>query len=266
MKWTKEAEDLVSRVPFFVRKKVRHRVEEEAMRQGSREVTIHHVKTCQKRYMGSMEDEIKGYQVENCFGPTGCPNRAVSDEGITDRIEAILAGRNLKEFLKGKVNGPLKFHHELRVSVSDCPNACSRPQIADIGLIGASKPSVSGSPCTGCGACVSACREGAVRLDDDGPVIDFSKCVSCGKCISACPSGTLETAQQGWRILVGGKLGRHPQLGRELPGIHPSGRALSIIERCIEFYIMNNIEGERLGDVLNRVGFEAFEKSLKGLI
>jgi hypothetical protein len=30
MKWTKEAEDAVSRVPFFVRKRVKKRVEEEA--------------------------------------------------------------------------------------------------------------------------------------------------------------------------------------------------------------------------------------------
>ena len=32
------------------------------------------------------------------------------------------------------------MHHEFRVSLSACPNACSRPQIVDIGLIGAVTP------------------------------------------------------------------------------------------------------------------------------
>jgi anaerobic sulfite reductase subunit C len=265
MRWTEGAEDAVSRVPFFVRKKVKKSIEEESARQGSIEVTVHHVQACRKRYLGSMEDEVKGFQVDNCFGSSGCPNRAVKDDGMADRIETLLAARDMKAFLKGKVQGPLKLHHELRVSVSDCPNACSRPQIADIGLIGANRPAISDSPCTGCGACASVCRENAVRLDDvAGPVIDCSKCLFCGKCISACPSGTLATSQsqQGWRILVGGKLGRHPQFGRELAGMFKADEALTIIERCLSFYMMHNIEGERLGEVINRVGFELLEKEL----
>ena len=28
----------------------------------------------------------------------------------------------------------LKFHHEFRVTVADCPNSCSQPQIKDIGI------------------------------------------------------------------------------------------------------------------------------------
>src|SRR5512143_2042594 len=197
MKWTKEAEDAVSRVPFFVRKRVKKRVEEEAMRQRSREVTMEHVRTCQKRYLNNMEEEVAGFQVETCFGPSGCPNRAVDDEGIAERITELLAGKNLKAFLKQKVKGPLKIHHEFRVSISDCPNACSRPQIADIGLIGASRRAVTDDPCSGCGACVEACRENAIVVLDaeTGPVIDYDKCLSCGKCCKACPSGTLKESR-----------------------------------------------------------------------
>ena len=254
MKWTGEAEEAVSRVPFFIRKRVKKRVEEEAERQGSSEVTIGHVQSCQKRYMGNMEDEVKGFQVETCFGPSGCPNRAVEDSGVATRIEELLTGKKLKAFLKGKVQGPLKFHHEFRVSVSDCPNACTRPQIADIGLLGACRPEVSDDPCSGCGACVEACRENAIRIKDaeTGPVVDHSKCLGCGKCMSACPTGTLRVAKKGWRILVGGKLGRHPQLGTELPGIFTTDEALVIIEIFLGFYLQNNIEGERLGEVIER--------------
>ena len=45
MRWTKEADKAVSKVPFFVRKKVRKRVEEEAARQGAAEVSLDHVHT-----------------------------------------------------------------------------------------------------------------------------------------------------------------------------------------------------------------------------
>ena len=91
MKWTKEAEDAVSRVPFFVRKRVKKRVEEEAGKQESSHVNIEHVQTCQKRYLNNMEEDVAGFQVETCFGSSGCPNRAV-DEGIAARIEESLSG------------------------------------------------------------------------------------------------------------------------------------------------------------------------------
>jgi len=78
MKWIKEAEEAVGKVPFFVRKRVRKRVEEEAARDGAGQVTLDHVKTCQQRFLNRMEEEVMGFQVETCFGPSGCPNRAVA--------------------------------------------------------------------------------------------------------------------------------------------------------------------------------------------
>ena len=264
MNWTKEAEDAVSRVPFFVKKRVRKRVEEEAARQGSREVNMGHVRTCQKRYLSDMEEEVAGFQVETCFGPSGCPNRAAADDGMASRIEELLKRKNLRAFLIDKVKGSLKMHHEFRVSISDCPNACSRPQIADIGLIGASNPAVGNESCSGCGACVEACREEAVELSDadSGPAIDYDRCLLCGKCCKACPTGTLSEAKRGWRIIIGGKLGRHPQLGRELEGIFLQDEALTVIDMCIDFYMKYAVEGERFGEVINKAGFKAVENFL----
>jgi len=253
MRWSKEAEEAVSRVPFFVRKRVKKRVEEEAARCGAMEVGLDHVKTCQKRFLNQMEEEVKGYQVETCFGPTGCPNRAVTWD-ISKTIEDLLKKRNMKVFLKEKVQGPLKLHHEFRVSVSDCPNACSRPQISDLGLIGACRPAVSDESCSQCGACVEACREGAITLKDEGPEIDFAKCLSCGKCISSCPTGTLRKGAEGYRIQVGGKLGRHPRLAAELLGIYDREEALRLVNRCLDHYQKYCARGERFGEILERTG------------
>ncbi len=87
MKWREEANAAVAKVPFFVRHRVRRRVEEEAIRQGAEEVSLEHVQSCQRRFLNKMEEEVKGYQVETCFGASGCPNRAVSSEILIKKIE-----------------------------------------------------------------------------------------------------------------------------------------------------------------------------------
>lgn len=264
MRWTQEAELAISKVPFFVRKKVRRRVEEEAMSQGAALVTLDHVRSCQRRFIERMEEEVKGYQVETCFGPSGCPNRAVACEGMAKRVEETLVSRDLKSFLKERVGGPLKLHHDFRVSISDCPNACSRPQIADVGLIGSRRPRVSDVACEGCGSCVQVCREGAVALGESGPSVDQGRCLGCGQCIEACPTGTFQEVVTGYRILLGGKLGRHPRLGDELSGIHGEQEALAFIRQCLDHYQANCERGERFGEVLERTGWRPPSNSSGG--
>jgi len=257
MKWSKEAEAALSRAPFFVRRRVKKRVEEEAARCNAREVAMEHVRACQERFLTSMEQEVKGYQVEACFGPGGCPNRAVNEDLAPD-LEALLSRASLRDFLQRKVAGPLKMHHEFRVTVADCPNACSRPQIVDVGIIGAQQPATTTKECSRCGACVEACKEGAVEVPEDGPgpAVHTAACVSCGQCVRACAIGALACAAHGWRILVGGKLGRHPQLATELPGIYSRNEVLEIVQACVDHFKKHNTAGERFGDVLNRTGMD----------
>jgi dissimilatory sulfite reductase (desulfoviridin) alpha/beta subunit len=256
MRWTKKAEEAISRVPFFVRKRVKNRVEEEAVSRGAKEVTIEHVLTCQKRFMNRMEDEVKGFQVETCFGPTGCPNRVIESDGLPQQLEKKLNKRDLKDFLKSRVKGPLKMHHEFRVSISDCPNACSRPQIVDVGLIGACRPEVSEEPCNQCGACMEICKENAISLREDGPFVDYSRCLLCGKCLEECPTGTLQGGSRGYRIQVGGKLGRHPRLGTELPDIYELEDAIKVVDKCLDHYTQHCVKGERFGEILEKTGMK----------
>ena len=254
MDWTEEAKQAVSRVPFFVRKRVRMRVEEEADRCGAKKVTVEHVRTCQQRFLKNMEEEVKGYQVETCFGPSGCPHRAIICESLPAELEKTLSRRKLNDFLRERVEGPLKMHHEFRVSVSDCPNACSRPQIVDVGLIGACVPEVSEKPCSECGACVESCKETAVALKEGRPSIDASRCLTCGQCVRVCPTGTFVEGKRGYRILVGGKLGRHPRLGEELSRIYDPGETLRLLDRCLDLYQQGCRSGERFGEILEREG------------
>ncbi len=256
MKWSDEAKKALEEVPFFVRGRVRKRVEEEAEKSGATEVSLEHLQACRRHFLTKMEDEVKGYQVETCFGPGGCPNRAVVCEGLPEQVRERLAARDLKSFLKKIVQGPLKIHHEFRVSLSDCPNACSRPQIVDIGLIGACRPVVTDEICSGCGACAETCQEEAISFVDDNPVVDGKKCLSCGKCIAVCPTGTLRAGKSGYRILLGGKLGRHPHLATELPGIFEKEEIPVIIDRCLDYYTTHCAGGERLGEIIEKNGVD----------
>ncbi|MDM8524148.1 4Fe-4S binding protein [Desulfococcaceae bacterium HSG8] len=257
MKWTKEADEAVSRVPFFVRRRVRKRVEEEARRSGAKEVSPEHVRSCQQKFLKNMESEVRGYRIETCFGPGGCKNRAVEDADLVQRLERLVSGKDLKAFLKERVNGPLKIHHEFCIVISDCPNACSRPQISDVGIIGAWKPRTTDDECSECAACLESCREEAIVLAEGSPIVDEDRCLFCGQCIRVCPTGSIREAERGYRLLLGGKLGRHPQLGKELPGIYPADKVLELIDHSLHHFMKHNEKGERFGDILNRTGFPA---------
>ncbi|MFC1834272.1 4Fe-4S dicluster domain-containing protein [Thermodesulfobacteriota bacterium] len=256
MNWSTEAEEAVAKIPFFVRRRVKKRVEEEAARTSSATVEMRHVIAGKKRFMESMEKEVRGHQLENCFGPGGCPNRAVHADDLMKHLDKLLSEKALLKFLKGIVDGPLKLHHEFRVTIAECPNACSRPQIADLGIIGAARPVVTDEECSRCLECVEACKEGAVSLahDADYPLIDYGRCVLCGHCVDVCPTGTIAREADGYRIQLGGKLGRHPQLATEISGIHSELGTVEIVERCVSHYKMNNNNGERFGEILNRTG------------
>ncbi len=256
MQWDKDAEQAMTKVPFFVRKRVKKRVETAAQQAGATQVTMGHVTLCQQRYLHNQEDEVKGFTLEACFAQSGCPNRIDTGDNLTERLEALLRAHNLKGFMKSRVSGPLKMHHEFRVTMADCPNACSRPQIVDIGLINVSLPTLTEFPCSGCGACHAVCREEAITLEPgSGPQFGWQRCLSCGQCARACPTGTIGQGITGYRILLGGKLGRHPQLGQELSGIFSAATTLAIIETCLIHFKAENRQGERFGELLTRTGF-----------
>lgn len=257
MEWTSEAEAALKKVPFFVRRRVRTRVEKETLESGKTAVTISEVNATKARYLTGMESEVKGYQVDTCFGPNGCPNRAVSGDALIEKIESLLKREDLLGFLKAEVKGSLKFHHEFRVTLADCPNACSQPQIKDIGIIGACVPKVTAEPCTQCEACVAICKEDAVILEpgDDVPNIDAARCLACGQCIPVCPTGTLAAGERGYRVQLGGKLGRHPRLAKELQGIYTEPEVLAIVKDCIDFYKENSRRGKRFSEIFTEADF-----------
>ncbi len=260
LQWAPEAEAAIKKVPFFVRRKVRTRVEREAAEAGRRVVELADVQATKRRYLNQMSSDIKGYQLDACFGPTGCPNRTMCSDSLIQKLEDILTKADLLDLLKKYVGEDLKFHHEFRITVAECPNACSQPQIKDIGIIGACRPVMTNEPCSDCGACILSCPDEAIKMDGtlEKPLIDDSKCLECGKCISVCPNGTIAEGKKGYKVLLGGKLGRRPQLAKQLPGIFSEEEVAQIVAACIDFYRNRSTGGKRFAEIFQPVDFKNF--------
>lgn len=71
-------------------------------------------------------------------------------------------------------------------------------------------PNINSKLCRRCGACVDACRTGAIQLISSGreeahSVIDEDKCVRCGYCSRVCPTEAIKYGEILPRSVVGGK-------------------------------------------------------------
>jgi dissimilatory sulfite reductase (desulfoviridin) alpha/beta subunit len=105
-------------------------------------------------------------------------------------------------------------------------------------MIGACVPVIAGDGCTLCGACAEVCREEALTLGAAGEAgamgIDEAACLGCGQCATVCPTGAVLQGTSGFRVQLAGKLGRHPRLARELPGLFSEDQACDIVQASIE--------------------------------
>jgi dissimilatory sulfite reductase (desulfoviridin) alpha/beta subunit len=77
--------------------------------------------------------------------------------------------------------------------------------------------------------------------------------MNCGLCIEVCQSGTLVEGYRGFRIQLGGKLGRHPKLAEELPGIFNEAEAVQIVQSCLEVYKQTARGGIRFSEIFKQI-------------
>lgn len=156
-------------------------------------------------------------------------------------LKAIVEQSGWQSFIMEKTGGRVRTHDALRVGVSACANGCSRPHIMDFGIIRARKPQVDETKCVSCGLCTRACPDEAICSILSAPAsIDYRRCLSCGLCEQACPGGALSAKSQGYRVLLGGRLGRRPKLARELPGIWTLDESMGILQGMLESIMSNH--------------------------
>ena len=56
---------------------------------------------------------------------------------------------------------------------------------------------------------------------------------------------------------LAGKLGRHPKLAKELPGIYSKEAVIDIIKDCIKIYKRKSTNGKRFAEIFDESDFNS---------
>ncbi len=118
----------------------------------------------------------------------------------------------------------------------------------DFGIVGCVRPAVNPDTCTVCGACRDVCRDTAITVKNAPPSFDRDKCQGCVKCHEICLNGSIVILDLGVRLLVGGKLGRHPRLAQAVGEYYELDVAVHRIGQIVEAYIECADSDERFAD------------------
>ena len=189
-------------------------------------------------------------EISACRGVNGdCQFSLVDEPDMLKEVERVARDSAWVTALVGRD----AHHKRLKIALAACPNACSQPQIKDVGVVAVCVPTEIGANCTGCEQCEDVCRENAIAVRDGLATIRPERCVGCGMCIEACSQKAMESGGVRFRILVGGTMGRHPRWAQELCVVDASHVAEEV-ERFLDAIARRAEEGEKIASVLERIG------------
>jgi len=157
--------------------------------------------------------------------------------------------------------------HKFKIAVGGCPNNCVKPDLNDLGIIGAKVPGYDPAGCKGCKVCQveQTCPIHAAKLVDGKLVIDREKCNNCGRCVAKCPFHCNDDSVSGWRIYVGGRWGKQVHRGQMLDKVFTDRQELfDTVEKAILLFRSEGIPGERFADTIARLGFDKVQEMLLG--
>lgn len=196
--------------------------------------------------IGSERDEI--VNIIACPGVDRCKFANIDTITLSKKIDQKLFGKEM----------PVK----IRIAISGCPNSCTSPMLNEIGIMGRIRPLRSEGLCTGCGTCVEYCKEKAIIIKRGISVLDPAKCVQCGVCIRSCPFDLLKAEHSHYLILVGGRRGRHPRIGRELLKVEDEDQVVYVVEKLINWVYRRAWSGRLLSEQLDDIQFEKFRQEI----
>lgn len=157
--------------------------------------------------------------------------------------------------------------HKFKIALGGCPNNCVKPNLNDLGVIGAKVPLYDKDKCRGCKKCQieASCPIKAAGMQDGKLVIDETVCNQCGRCVGKCPFHCADEGTYGWKIYVGGRWGKKVAHGKMLNKLFTTEQeVMDTIEKAILLFRSEGISGERFADTIDRIGFEKAEELLLG--
>ena len=157
--------------------------------------------------------------------------------------------------------------HKFKIAVGGCPNNCVKPDLNDLGIVGARVPGYDPEKCKGCKKCQieTACPIHAAKLVDGKLVIDAEACNSCGRCVGKCPFHCNDQGTYGWKVFVGGRWGKKVAHGKMLNKVFTDkAEVLDLVEKAILLFRDQGESGERFADTIERIGFENAQAQLLG--
>ncbi len=157
--------------------------------------------------------------------------------------------------------------HKFKIALGGCPNNCVKPNLNDLGIIGARVPQFDEDTCRGCGKCQveQACPVHAAKVVDGKLVIDPKLCNNCGRCVTRCPFHCNDESTYGWRVYIGGRWGKKIAHGRMISKVFTDKNELfDVVEKSILLFRSEGIPGERFADTIERIGFDKAEAMILG--
>jgi sulfite reductase beta subunit len=164
----------------------------------------------------------------------------------------------------------------LRISLACCINMCGAVHCSDIAIVGVhTKPpkinnevlaNVCEIPTT-----LASCPTGAIRRHPDKDVksviVREELCMYCANCFTVCPALPIADPEgDGVAIYAGGKVSnarKPPMFSRLVVPYLPNNpprwpEVVSNVKKIVEVYAQNAREDERMGEWIERVGWETF--------
>ena len=166
-----------------------------------------------------------------------------------------------------------RYPAKLKISGSGCINNCGEGSCADIGVVAIHRdlPPVKEDKIGGCDIplVISVCPTGAIKPKGPKMVeIDPKRCIHCPACSVACaamaPIGSADG--DGVAIVVGGKAantGDGPAMAKVVVPYLPNNpprwpEVTGAIRNIIEAWVAGARKDERVGEWINRIGWEKF--------
>lgn len=171
-----------------------------------------------------------------------------------------------ERFFKGY--NSVALPHKFKIATGGCPNNCVKPDLNDLGIIGARVPQYHADQCRSCKKCQieETCPIHAATRGVDGKlVINEELCNHCGRCVGKCPFHCNDEGVYGYKVYVGGRWGKKVAHGKMLGKIFTEKQeVLDTVEKAILLFRSEGNPGERFADTIERIGFDKVQEMLLG--